>query len=35
VVRLMVRLIEPQPGMRIYDPTVGSGGMLIHSATST
>lgn len=28
VVRLMVRLIDPQPGMRIYDPTVGSGGML-------
>lgn len=31
VVRLMVRLIDPQPGMRIYDPTVGSGGMLILS----
>lgn len=29
VVRLMVRLIDPQPGMTIYDPTVGSGGMLI------
>ncbi|HWV56410.1 MAG TPA: class I SAM-dependent DNA methyltransferase, partial [Longimicrobiales bacterium] len=31
VVRLMVRLIDPKPGMRIYDPTVGSGGMLILS----
>lgn len=31
VVRLMVRLINPQEGMRIYDPTVGSGGMLIQS----
>ena len=29
VVRLMVRLVDPQPGMRIYDPCVGSGGMLI------
>jgi type I restriction enzyme M protein len=27
----MVRLIKPQAQMRIYDPTVGSGGMLIHS----
>lgn len=31
VVRLMVQLIKPQEGMRIYDPTVGSGGMLIQS----
>lgn len=31
VVRLMVRLIKPQTGMTIYDPTVGSGGMLIQS----
>ncbi|MEA5042514.1 MAG: N-6 DNA methylase, partial [Oscillibacter ruminantium] len=31
VVQLMVRLIKPKAGMRIYDPTVGSGGMLIHS----
>lgn len=29
VVRLMVRLANPQPGMRIYDPCTGSGGMLI------
>ncbi len=31
VVRLMVRLARPQEGMRIYDPCVGSGGMLILS----
>ena len=32
VVRLMVELLEPKPGMRICDPTCGSGGMLIQSA---
>ena len=31
VVRLMVRLAEPREGMRIYDPCVGSGGMLVQS----
>jgi type I restriction enzyme M protein len=31
VVRLLTNLIEPQEGMSIYDPTVGSGGMLIQS----
>jgi type I restriction enzyme M protein len=31
VARLMVRLLKPQTGMRIYDPCVGSGGMLILS----
>jgi type I restriction enzyme M protein len=31
VVHLMVRLIKPQENMTVYDPTVGSGGMLIHS----
>jgi type I restriction enzyme M protein len=31
VVRLMVRVIKPQEGRRIYDPCVGSGGMLILS----
>lgn len=31
VVRLMVRLIKPAPGQRIYDPCCGSGGMLILS----
>lgn len=30
VVRLMVRLINPRPGHRIYDPACGSGGMLIY-----
>ena len=32
VVRLMVRLIDPRQRMSIYDPTVGSGGMLIQSS---
>ena len=31
VIRLMVRILNPKPGMRIYDPTCGSGGMLIIS----
>jgi len=31
VVRLLVELLEPQAGMTVYDPTVGSGGMLIQS----
>jgi type I restriction enzyme M protein len=31
VVRLLVSLLKPQEGMEIYDPTVGSGGMLIQS----
>lgn len=31
VVRLLVQIIEPAEGMEIYDPTVGSGGMLIQS----
>lgn len=31
VVRMMVRLIQPREGMRIYDPCSGSGGMLILS----
>ncbi len=31
VVRLLVQLIKPQAGMTVYDPTVGSGGMLIQS----
>jgi type I restriction enzyme M protein len=31
VVRMMVRLIEPREGMRVYDPCSGSGGMLILS----
>lgn len=31
VVRAMVEITDPQPGMSIYDPTCGSGGMLIQS----
>jgi len=31
VVRLMVELINPQFGEKIYDPTCGTGGFLIHS----
>ncbi len=31
VVRICVEIMEPQPHMSIYDPTVGSGGMLIQS----
>ena len=31
VVRLMVQVIEPKEGMAVYDPTCGSGGMLIQS----
>jgi type I restriction enzyme M protein len=32
VVTLLVELLKPQEKMRICDPTVGSGGMLIYSA---
>jgi len=31
VVRLLVEVIEPAEGMEVYDPTCGSGGMLIQS----
>jgi len=31
VVRLLVELLQPGEGMEVYDPTVGSGGMLIQS----
>lgn len=31
VVQLLVALLEPHAGMRIYDPTVGSGGMLVQT----
>jgi type I restriction enzyme M protein len=31
VVRTLVEVVEPQPGMSIYDPTCGSGGMLIQT----
>jgi type I restriction enzyme M protein len=32
VVDTLVRILEPQPGETIYDPTCGSGGMLVHAA---
>jgi type I restriction enzyme M protein len=32
VVDALVRMLEPKPGDTIYDPTAGSGGMLVHSA---
>jgi type I restriction enzyme M protein len=31
VVRTLVEVVDPQPGMSIYDPTCGSGGMLIQT----
>jgi len=31
VIRLMVNIVDPKPGNEIYDPAVGSGGMLILS----
>lgn len=31
VARLLVKLLKPKEGSRIYDPTVGSGGMLIQA----
>lgn len=31
VVELLISLIKPQAGMTVYDPTVGSGGMLIQT----
>lgn len=32
VVQLVVELIDPHPGHSVYDPTCGSGGMLVESA---
>ncbi len=32
VVRLIIELLQPTQGMRICDPTAGSGGMLIYTA---
>ncbi len=32
VVDTLVRILEPQPGDTVYDPTGGSGGMLVHCA---
>ena len=31
ITQLMARLVKPQSGQRIYDPCVGSGGMLVQS----
>lgn len=31
VVRTLVEIVDPKPGMSIYDPTCGSGGMLIQT----
>lgn len=31
VVRTLVEIVDPQPGMSVYDPTVGSGGMMIQT----
>ncbi|MFA0284728.1 class I SAM-dependent DNA methyltransferase, partial [Vibrio sp. 10N.222.55.F12] len=31
VVQLLVALLKPHAGMRIYDPTTGSGGMLVQT----
>lgn len=32
VVDTLVRILEPRPGDTVYDPTAGSGGMLVHAA---
>ena len=32
VVDTLVRILEPRPGDTVYDPTSGSGGMLVHCA---
>lgn len=32
LVRLMTKMLQPQPGESIYDPTCGTGGMLISAA---
>jgi type I restriction enzyme M protein len=32
VVDTLVRILEPHPGDTVYDPTSGSGGMLVHTA---
>ena len=31
VVRLIVEMLQPEEGMHVYDPTVGSGGMLLEA----
>ncbi len=32
VVRLLTRILDPQPGDSVYDPACGSGGMLVEAA---
>src|SRR5438093_5064230 len=32
VVDALIRILEPRPGDTVYDPTAGSGGMLVHAA---
>jgi type I restriction enzyme M protein len=32
VVDTLVRILQPRPGDTVYDPTSGSGGMLVHAA---
>ena len=32
VVDTLVRILDPRPGDTVYDPTSGSGGMLVHTA---
>lgn len=32
IVKLIVELVNPEKGMRVYDPACGSGGMLVYSA---
>ena len=32
MVDTLVRILEPRPSDSVYDPTCGSGGMLVHSA---
>lgn len=32
VVKVIVECLDPEPGMRVYDPCCGSGGMLVYSA---
>ncbi len=34
VVNLLIHLLDPQPGERIYDPAVGSGGMLVETISA-
>ena len=32
VVTLMTKIMDPQPGESVYDPTCGSGGLLLNCA---